>query len=749
VPVYRNAALVKDCVDSLLAHRWELGARRSRVILIDDSPGDDEVAELLATYESGIDDLIVLRNEVNLGFVRTVNRGLRLALDVAHDVLLVNSDTLTFPDTLSQLVQAAEADAQIGFASPRSNNAALCSLPHQQVRPDIEPALAHRRWQTLARSLPALHFVPTAIGFYLFIKYRVLADVGVLREDFGVGYEEENELVMRAGKFGYRAVLANYAFAFHAGAASFNLTGLDLAAHRRHNLDKLIGLHPEFTPLLRQYERSSHFRAEQLLAGMLPDGEGRISLVFDLTSARSRGDGTHGIAAKVLTALLSRHGHRLRVTAICSDRAFALQGLDAIPGLQREEPGAGGLHAIVVRLVPPDEVEDLVRMDALAPVQIFFVHDTRDEDRGPLAASGMPAQLWDHVARHAHGLVFVSECLRQAFCVRHPEAQGLPNLARLLPTRLGLYGRPAKLLAAGYVLLVCDKLAGGSDITVSLLATRHPGLQFLALGTPGQGPAKPANLQSFDANALSAGRTEALIARAAVVVLLSHGIGFDCWLMQVLAAQRPVVVRRTPAVLEMLWTLDGVEGVCLFASDAELDHALSGALSFKLSAASDKRTGDWNTWADAFAEFCIAQTADPRLFERLATRLAVTKLLTCAAATPASRQTHPSQMDVENRAGQATVTEAACVDLETLLAMDGRSFVAHAYATLLCRPADKAGVEFYTAQLSDGVPKIEMLRALSISPEGRARNVQIDGMQQRFAAQASAPRRLLRKLLGR
>ena len=56
VPVYRNAALVKDCVDSLLAHRWELGARRSRVILIDDSPGDDEVAELLATYESGIDD---------------------------------------------------------------------------------------------------------------------------------------------------------------------------------------------------------------------------------------------------------------------------------------------------------------------------------------------------------------------------------------------------------------------------------------------------------------------------------------------------------------------------------------------------------------------------------------------------------------------------------------------------------------------------------------------------------------------
>src|SRR6187200_2702689 len=80
VPVYRNASMTKACVDSLLRHRGEVGAHRPRIVLVNDSPDDVEVAALMLAYEKACDDVLVLRNELNEGFVRTANRGLRQAL---------------------------------------------------------------------------------------------------------------------------------------------------------------------------------------------------------------------------------------------------------------------------------------------------------------------------------------------------------------------------------------------------------------------------------------------------------------------------------------------------------------------------------------------------------------------------------------------------------------------------------------------------------------------------------------------
>ena len=57
-------------------------------------------------------------------------------------------------------------------------------------------AEAYRRWRVLSRTMPAFHFVPTAVGFYLYIKNDVIANFGFLDPEFGVGYEEENDLIL-------------------------------------------------------------------------------------------------------------------------------------------------------------------------------------------------------------------------------------------------------------------------------------------------------------------------------------------------------------------------------------------------------------------------------------------------------------------------------------------------------------------------------------------------------------------------
>src|SRR6516162_8371129 len=270
VPVYKSPDLTSRCLSSLADHIGELDEYDPRLIVINDSPGDEDVQAVLEEFAGPQSHVVLLENEQNLGFVATVNRGLANANRLGRDVILVNADTETFADTLRNLAAAAYYDEQIGFVSPRSNNASLCSLPHLGGDTMADPAEAHRRWRALSRTMPAFHFTPTAVGFYLYIKRAVIANFGFLDSEFGIGYEEENDLIMRANKVGYRAALANNAFAYHAGSASFSLLEMNLPIHQGSNLRKMSERHPDYLPLVRRYESSAHYRAERLLSRALP-----------------------------------------------------------------------------------------------------------------------------------------------------------------------------------------------------------------------------------------------------------------------------------------------------------------------------------------------------------------------------------------------------------------------------------------------------------------------------------------------
>jgi hypothetical protein len=76
------------------------------------------------------------------------------------------------------------------------------------------------------------------------------------------------------------------------------------------------------------------------------------------------------------------------------------------------------------------------------------------------------------------------------------------------------------------------------------------------------------------------------------------------------------------------------------------------------------------------------------------------------------------------------LSTAKPVDLPSLLALDGKAFVEHAYATLLCRPVDDAGLSAYLSQLELGAHKVDLLHALATSSEGRLRDVKLPGLDQ-------------------
>ena len=625
IPVYKNAPLTKRCIDSVLENLAELSHLDARVILINDSPDDDPTTELLRAYAAADSRFQLIENFSNLGFVKSVNRGLEVSTRDGRDVILINSDTETFPHTLEELVRVANLDPQIAFVSPRSNNASLCSLPHLYGGVVPDPQQAYANWNDIAHLLPAFHFTPTAIGFYLLIKQIILSNFGGLREDFGIGYEEENELILRANKAGYRAALANHSFAYHAGSASFSLLDLDLRSHQNTNLDKLRSIHPEFIPLVQRYESSPHFRSERLVSELVGLKRRSIEVVFELTGLGCNHNGTNEFSLAVIKTLHERHSNAFNITLICSADAFEFHGLHKLAGLRRENEKYAGTYAIAIKLGQPFDLHQINLMEDLAPINFYAMLDTIAEDCGYLSVTQQLNLLWQHVANHANGILYISKFSERMFVSRFPEAANVPSFARLLPTKLASYPTPSPSRHGRHILILGNHFAHkGSDATAAILSARFPRVQFIVLGAH---TTEMNNLRSYRSGTLTSDKIDALFSQASAVVLPSHVEGFGFGLLHALARRKVVFARRIEATLEILETYKSSSGVHLYTNDRELIDLLGKMTLDAKSSVDDSVSEGWEEWTDGLAQFCMESILQRDIFSRNRNRLRESDIL--------------------------------------------------------------------------------------------------------------------------
>jgi GT2 family glycosyltransferase len=717
VPVYKSVALTSQCLLSLSAHIQELGVYSPRLIIINDSPGEADVAAMLAEFAQSRAYVKLIDNDANQGFVRTVNRGLTIACKDRRDVILVNADTQTFAGTLSGLVQVAYSDPQIAFVSPRSNNASLCSLPHFHGGVLPTQAEAHERWKLLSRTLPAFHFVPTAVGFYLYVKQLAVSNFGPLDTDFGVGYEEENDFILRANKVGYRAALANHAFAYHAGAASFGLTDLDLGTHRNNNLQKMAKRHPEFLPLVHRYEHSAHFRAETLLGHCLPSAVGRLKIAFDLSSLGCNFNGTSEQSVATIASLCARHRAAFEVSAICSKAAFGFHGLDRIEGVRRQEsePMTNERFAIAVRIGQPFDLRAISTLESLAAINIFGMLDTIAEDCGYLSLGQSLDELWRHAARHSNGLFFISEHSEQTFLSRFPDAKALSRYTCLLPTKLAEYKPKVSDDSVEHVMIMGNHFAHKASVaTARVLQSAFPTVQFVVLGKQTDASS---NVRSYQSGELAEDQIEPLYARASVVVLPSYAEGFGFGLVRALAAGKAVVARDIPATREILATYKRIDGVFLYRDDLELVTALKSAMTQGASRVDDTGARSWDDWVDGFAQYCKQLIAQDDVFPRMVERIRAGDLLRRA-----------------DECARPLFKQAAVRHVRELLALEGKEFIQAAYVSSFNREADAQGLENYLEELKAGVSKLTIVSRLRNSEEGRQKALPLAGFRQAVMA---------------
>lgn len=235
IPVYNAFDCLKECIDSVLLMT---DFSEAHLIIIDDKSPDERVLPLLEEYGKKYKDKItVLKNDENLGFVRTVNRGMR---ESRNDVLLLNSDTEVTKDWLKKIRRCAYLDSYVATVTPLSNNATLASVPKMFEKNELPEGYTLGEMAELVEkcSMKLYPEIPTAHGFCMYIKREVLEKVGYFdEENFGKGYGEENDFSFRCFKYGYRHLLCDDTYVLHKESQSF------LDKKKMHD-DELKKMHP-------------------------------------------------------------------------------------------------------------------------------------------------------------------------------------------------------------------------------------------------------------------------------------------------------------------------------------------------------------------------------------------------------------------------------------------------------------------------------------------------------------------------
>jgi GT2 family glycosyltransferase len=248
IPVYNACDDLRRCIDSVRLHT---PPGDHCLVLIDDASPDPGIgayfAELAAESVPGLE---LLRNPENLGFVATANRGMALRPD--RDVLLLNSDTIVTAGWLEKIRRCADSDPRIGTVTPFSNNAEICSFPvFCRDNPLAELPSIGQIAAALASRPPTYPDLPTAVGFCMFIRRRLIDRIGAFdAETFGKGYGEENDFCMRAAAAGFRNVLCDDAFVAHVGGRSFDDGRFALMAE---NTRRLLARFPEYARLVQDF----------------------------------------------------------------------------------------------------------------------------------------------------------------------------------------------------------------------------------------------------------------------------------------------------------------------------------------------------------------------------------------------------------------------------------------------------------------------------------------------------------------
>ncbi len=544
IPFFRNPHLVSRIFASLRRVDDELLASNCHIIAINDSPGDDGLVGILEKLSDTPmrTPLRITANDDNLGFVKSANRGMAQALSRSHDVLLLNSDTVVFPGSLTEVIRIARQDEKIGFVSPRSNNAEICNLPHQSRYRNCGPEEAYQAFLRLSRLLPEWQYVPTAVGFCLFVKLSVLVKCGLFDEGtYGHGYQEENDLIMRASRAGYRAVLANRAFVYHEGKVSFGSTEPAIRNVDEQHLALLDGRYPEFRRSIESYWRCPRVVGEELLGGLIPNSDGRTDIILDFSEGELENPEAYEFTRQLVQQAAECWNDRYRLYVLSSAwhktpaRVLELANITVLAVPPKRH------FAAAIHIGQVNGEDDLRRMARLAPVNVYLITDNSNNSAPCFESSDRNTALAS-VFAHADAIIYPSEFLRRQYSNRFKKRESLlESVVRpsLIPSEYDRDLPPRQSCSSKIVVITGTP----QDPVARRMSRAWPDVTVVSLRDPFRGERVPAR-HTYEL-------WDRLFIEGRTFVISPSYCGNGLSIVKALAFQKPVYAFSSPALREL------------------------------------------------------------------------------------------------------------------------------------------------------------------------------------------------------
>ncbi len=229
---YNNTYLMQRCLESIYTN---CNPKAYSLIVLDNA-SDDGVAEWLKRQPDN--GMILLLSDENMGFAAGCNAATAYAAE-EQDIFLLNNDTRMPACALFWLRMAlydSDRNGAVGALQNYSDNGQRLelsfSLPEQYMEYGSRHNVYRDDWLRERCRLS---------GFAMLIRRRVWDQLHGFDEQFSPGYFEDDDLSFRIRDLGYRLLLCQNSFIYHAGSQSFmKRSDLDklFAANRQKFIDK-------------------------------------------------------------------------------------------------------------------------------------------------------------------------------------------------------------------------------------------------------------------------------------------------------------------------------------------------------------------------------------------------------------------------------------------------------------------------------------------------------------------------------
>ena len=217
IPIYNGFEYLEELFNSI----YKNTDCKYHIIAINDCSTDERIkAFLLKQQKVFKNKLTVITNEENLGFVKSVNKGLANA---QNHVCLLNTDVILPSNWASRLFSPILKNDKVASVTPFSNAATIFSIPIMCFDNNFDGDL-----EKINNSISKINSTykniafPTGVGFCMAINKEALDKIGIFDEIFEKGYGEENDWCQRAIKAGYINTIASNLFVWHKHGGTFN-----------------------------------------------------------------------------------------------------------------------------------------------------------------------------------------------------------------------------------------------------------------------------------------------------------------------------------------------------------------------------------------------------------------------------------------------------------------------------------------------------------------------------------------------